>query len=64
MRETPRRLGSEMAGQALEAVENLIGDEDDSDYNEEMKKAPVRVPHTRVRGPAVALPLALDQGLS
>jgi len=38
-------------------------DEEDSDDNEEMDEAPVRVRQRRVCGPAVALSLALDPGM-
>ena len=47
---------------ALAAVEDPMNDED-SDDHEEMGEAPVRVPQRRLRGPAVAPPLALDPGM-
>ena len=47
---------------ALAAVEDPMNDED-SDDNEEMGEALVRVPQRRVRNPVVAPPLALDPGM-
>ena len=47
------------AVESLAAVEDPI-DEEDSDDNEELGEAPVRVPQRKRRGPSVALPLALD----
>ena len=38
-------------------------EEDDSDDNEDMEEAPVRVTQWRVRGPVVAPLLALDPGM-
>ena len=47
---------------ALVLVEDPMNEED-SDDNEEMGEAPVRIPQRRVRGLAVAPPLALDPGM-
>jgi len=46
------------------AVESLAAvDEEDSDDNEEMDEAPARVPQRKLRGLAVAPPLALNPGM-
>ena len=47
---------------SLAAVEDEI-EEEDSDENEEMDEAFVRVPQRRVRGPVVTPPLTLDPGM-
>ena len=47
---------------ALAAVEDPFNNEV-LDDNEEMGEAPVRVPQRKVRGLAVASPLALDPGM-
>ena len=50
------------AAEAVEAGQDNVNEED-SDDNEEMEDVPVRVPHRRARGPAVAPQLALDPGM-
>ena len=47
------------AAEAVVAGQDMVNEED-SDDNEEMEEAPVRVPNRIVRGPAVDPPLALD----
>ena len=50
---------AQKAVEAVVAGEYMVNEED-SDDNEEMEIAPVRVPQRIVRGPAVTPPLALD----
>ena len=47
------------AAEAVVAGQDMVNKED-SDDNEEMEEAPVRIPQRIVRGPAVAPQLALD----
>ena len=55
--------GRQEAVDALAAIEDPIGDEEDSDDNEEMDEAPVLVSQRRVRSLALAPSLALDPGM-